>query len=250
MSERDVASIARKIRALLDQAESTSYQEEAEAFTAKATALMAKYRIDTAMLAAQEPEVDEIETRVFKIRRGPYVAVRANLLTEIAEAFECKVVFTTDHAGRNMMVLGFRSDIDSIDMLFTSLLLQADTAVRATQVPAGRKAVTWRRSFLHGFAAEVGRRLRTQMREARKAAEDAEAAVPAEQRTSTSVALVLAERSEQIASEYRRRWPRVTTVKSSPVVSAASQAGREAGAKASLSDRGRVSGRSAAALGR
>lgn len=48
-----------KVRALLAKAESTEFPEEAEALSARAQELMAKYRIDHALLAARSGKKDE-----------------------------------------------------------------------------------------------------------------------------------------------------------------------------------------------
>lgn len=250
MAGPDTYTIARKIRALLDQAESTPYAAEAEAATAKATELMAKYRISQAMVSDAEDVPDTVDVREFKLRRGPYVTVRSRLLFNIAEAFGCESVYVTGWEGRNVKVLGFRSDLDAVDMLFTSLMLQADVAVRASEVPAGQKAVPWRRGFLHGFASEVGDRLEAQMAAAveDETVKQGENPVPAADRSvsaepaTTSVALVLAARTTQVADEYKRRWPRVSSARSTATVGrSAASAGREAGRKAQLSSSAGVS---------
>src|ERR1035437_9378523 len=52
-----------KIRALLAKAESTEFTEEAEALSARAQELMAKYSIDHALLAAEAGRKDEPASR-------------------------------------------------------------------------------------------------------------------------------------------------------------------------------------------
>ena len=51
MSTND--SVLHKVRALLAKAEATPFDAEAEAFTSKAQELIARYRIDDALLSAR-----------------------------------------------------------------------------------------------------------------------------------------------------------------------------------------------------
>ena len=60
-----------RIRALLAKAESTEFAEEAEALSARAQELMAKYSIDHALLAAQSGEREEPSGRRIPVD-GPY----------------------------------------------------------------------------------------------------------------------------------------------------------------------------------
>ena len=66
MSNHD--KVLAKVRALLDQAEATDYEEEAHAFISGAERLMAKYGIEEALvLAAGKPIEDTIGFRRFYV---------------------------------------------------------------------------------------------------------------------------------------------------------------------------------------
>src|SRR6202042_2954643 len=81
-----------RIRKLLAQAEDDAVTTaEAEAFTAKAAELMARYGIDRALLAAAEPGTDEPADKIITIP-NPWAAVHAHLLTGIASAMRCRCI--------------------------------------------------------------------------------------------------------------------------------------------------------------
>lgn len=243
------SDVARKIRALLDKAENTPFPAEAEAATRKAAELMAAHRISNAMLEAGAPQAaDQITARVVELSRGPYVGARQSLLAGIAFAFGVRVVYTTHWHGRTVELFGYAGDLEAVEMLYTSLLLQATVAAGAESVPRGQSAVTWRRGFLVGFAETVEQRLREVMAEATADAERAAraAGAPSTRRTGAdptapSVAVVLAERSARLDAEYRRRYGRLARGRGqAPVARGARERGAAAGARADLGRRRHV----------
>ena len=149
-----------RVRALLAKAESTDFQEEADAFTAKAQELMARHRIDHALLAATTGKRDQPVTRRVSID-NPYEAPKTLLLQVVAEANSCRAVwmkrfgFTT--------VVGFPADLDSTELLFTSLLVQATRAMTQAKPSTdrfGRNTTrSFRQSFLTAYALRIGERL-------------------------------------------------------------------------------------------
>ena len=69
-------------------------------------------------------------------------------------------------------VFGFASDRERVEVLFTSLLLQAAGAARGERPPhPGESVAAYRRSWLHGFAVQVHRRLVDAERRAEQRAE-------------------------------------------------------------------------------
>ena len=83
-----------KVRALLAKAESTTFDAEAEAFTAKAQELMARHRIDRAVFdvgGRQRPE--EPASRRFGVG-DPYADAKAMLLANVADANGCRAVWS------------------------------------------------------------------------------------------------------------------------------------------------------------
>ena len=81
-----------RVRKLLSKAEDEAVTPaEAEALTAKAAELMARYGIDRARLGALRPETDTPGDRVFDLD-NPWAAVKAHLLAGLAMALRCQCV--------------------------------------------------------------------------------------------------------------------------------------------------------------
>ena len=149
-----------RIRALLAKAESTEFAEEAEALSARAQELMAKYSIDHALLAAQSGEREEPSGRRIPVD-GPYEEPKGTLLNVIAVANRCRAVWSKDVG--LMTVVGFPADLNAVELLFTSLLVQADTAMLRAggkKDEFGRSRTrAFRQSFLVSYAIRIGERL-------------------------------------------------------------------------------------------
>jgi hypothetical protein len=192
-----------RVRKLLVKAEADGVtQAEAEALTAKAAELMAKYGIDRALLAAVRPETDRPGDRVVDIA-NPWARVQAHLLCGLAAALRCQcVILPRTGPGSRIHVFGFASDIERTDVLYTSLLLQMWQGLSAADPPAwSRSTRAWRRSWLLGFATAVVARVRTAEQRAAQRAADAPAG------SGPSAALVLADRTEIIDRTLRQAYP-------------------------------------------
>jgi Protein of unknown function (DUF2786) len=154
------ARILGKIRALLAKAESTEFAEEAEALSARAQELMAKHSIDHALLAAQSGNKDRPAGRRLPVD-NPYESPKATLLHTVAQANRCRSVW--QKALGMCTVIGFTSDLDAVELLFTSLLVQANTAMLregAKRDARGRSRTrAFRQSFLVAYAYRIGERL-------------------------------------------------------------------------------------------
>jgi len=149
-----------RIRALLAKAESTEFAEEAEALSARAQELMAKYSIDHALLAAQSGDREEPSGRRIPVD-GPYEEPKGTLLNVIALANRCRGVWSKDVG--LMTVVGFPADLDAVELLFTSLLVQANAAMLRAggkKDEFGRSRTrAFRQSFLVSYAIRIGERL-------------------------------------------------------------------------------------------
>jgi Protein of unknown function (DUF2786) len=149
-----------RVRALLAKAESTEFDEEADALTAKAQELMTRHAIDDALLAAHAAGKRSGE-QPSAVRIGiddPYAQAKATLLAVIGEASRCRAIWSKDLGYST--VFGFTGDLASVELLYTSLLLQASSAmVRAGDRGKQARRSSYRRSFLLGFAIRIGRRL-------------------------------------------------------------------------------------------
>ncbi|MGH3290827.1 MAG: DUF2786 domain-containing protein, partial [Trebonia sp.] len=149
-----------RIRALLAKAEATEYAEEAEALSARAQELMAKYSIDQALLTAESGRTDAPGGRRIAVD-NPYEAPKTSLLQAVATANRCRVVWSKEVGLAT--VVGFDADLDAVELLFTSLLVQASTVMLhagSRQDAYGRSRTrAFRQSFLVSYAIRIGERL-------------------------------------------------------------------------------------------
>ncbi|MER7111113.1 DUF2786 domain-containing protein [Streptomyces sp. NPDC000229] len=189
-----------RIRALLAKAEATDYPEEAEALTAKAQELMARYSLDEAALAARTHSAEEPGA----VRVGvdaPYETAKAILLDAVASANRCRAVW--NEAFGFSTVVGFEPDLEVVELLYTSLLVQgtgAMTKAEAEQRKGGRKRTkTFRQSFLLAYAHRLGDRLASTSRR-----------VTAEEPT---LLPVLAARDVAVTARADRMFPETTTTR-------------------------------------
>jgi hypothetical protein len=202
MQTEPSSALLDRVRKLLAKAEAEGVTApEAEALTAKAAELMARYGIDRARLAATRPETDKPDSRIINIA-NPWAQVRAHLLAGLTGAMRCQcILLSTDGPGARVHVFGYASDLERADILYTSLLLQMAHGLTAEVPPAGASSPrAWRRSWLLGFAAAVIARV--------KAAESRAAAnAEAESNGGPSTALVLADRSVVIRRQMEEAYP-------------------------------------------
>ncbi|MEO7269145.1 MAG: DUF2786 domain-containing protein [Knoellia sp.] len=237
------ARILARVRMLLAKAESTTFEAEAETFTAGAQALMARHSIDAALLAADESREGRSSDGPHGRRIGidtPYDGPKAVLLDAVATANRCRMVWSRELGFGTVM--GFEADLDSVELLFTSLLVQANARLMAEGKRAdhrGRSRTrSFRQSFLTAYAHRIGERLREVMD-----AEVESARATASTRGQELVPL-LAARAEEV-DEVMGEW--FPVVKKSSVGSVRDaegwNVGRAAADQASLdgtSSRGRV----------
>ena len=154
-------NLLHKVRALLAKAEATPFEAEADAFTAKAQELIARHRIDHTLLGAREPGARESPVARRVEIDDPYVSAKVILLSRIARANDSRTVWPKPL--RSVELFGFADDLDAVEELFTSLLVQATTAmVRAGSKRDGfgrTRTTAFRRAFLVAFALRIGERL-------------------------------------------------------------------------------------------
>ncbi|MFK3982778.1 DUF2786 domain-containing protein [Micromonospora sp. NPDC050397] len=219
-----------KVRKLLAMAEDPACTPaEAAAFTAKATELIARYGVDRALLAARDPATDPVGDRVVELL-APYALDKAGLLAAVASALRCRCVRRRSDSGFAMHLFGFASDLERVELLFTSLLVQAAHGLAGTPVPPGDQPAAFRRSWLAGFAYTVAERLR--------AAESVAAASPDTPERGTSVALVLADRSSRVERRMAEVYPRLRTASARRLAGGGADQGAEAGRRADLGGTG------------
>ncbi|TNH30278.1 DUF2786 domain-containing protein, partial [Micromonospora orduensis] len=115
-----------RVRALLAKAESTTFPAEAEALTGKAQELIARHSIDEALLAAGSTTGD-LPGGVRLSTDPPYAGAKALLVQEVAAANRCEAVWSDDLGFTT--VLGWPADLVAVELLYTSLLVQATAAM-------------------------------------------------------------------------------------------------------------------------
>ncbi|PJK18549.1 DUF2786 domain-containing protein [Mycolicibacterium goodii] len=157
-NEADAKALSR-VRGLLAKAEATEFTEEAEALSAKAQELMSRYSLHHAIQDHQRSgEAEAVARRIWI--DSPYVMAKAALVQSVATANRCRMV-----CGEKIgfvAVIGANCDVDFVELLSTSLLIQANRAMLAAGRAAnGRQTRTrsFRQSFLLSYAARIGERL-------------------------------------------------------------------------------------------
>lgn len=222
-----------KVQKLLAMAERTDNPAEAEAFSAKAEQLMLTYAIDQAMLdAARTPEEREKIVAVRMKLYAPYVSPKRVLVHNVAAVFNVQTIFTDtvrytakDSVGYSTLV-GFTSDVEKVELLVTSLLVQQTRAIAAARPPYRTNLRRFRNSFAMGFAETVIARVRKAFAEAKKEATST---------GGTSTELALFDRKQMVRAEYDAMFPTRTKSRAVSVNSAQGyRDGQAAGQRADL----------------
>lgn len=187
------------IRNLLDTAESYAQNgnaDAAETYRNKAMALMAKHGVEEAMLSARTHRDEAPITREVELPK-PYAVDKGGLLYRVARALGVRAVRITGAYPRSILV-GFESDIERVELLYTSLLVQAFGEL-GTLDPGPYNRTSFNKAWLLGFSVRVGQRL--QEAEARARGEyDAENGGP-------GAALVIRDRAQRVSAAYAEQFP-------------------------------------------
>lgn len=194
----DRAKMTERVGKLFAKAARTTSEEEASALLERAFALSAKYGIDEA-LARSGGDVDaaEIVTVTIDIT-GRYQPDQISLIASIAGALHCKVVSSqVGPTERKVMVVGARRHTDRVSMLvgFLTGIMLARAAKARSPHPA-IPTVSFRKSFMTGFAAEIGSRLAA-----------AESNAVDDSVDTKGAALVLASDADRANAEMDRQFP-------------------------------------------
>lgn len=191
-----------KVRSLLAKAEATDYPEEAEALSAKAQELISRYALDRLSHRVEHSERDEPVTSRRLWIDAPYVLPKAMLIDVVAQANRCRAV-VAEQLGFSTVV-GEPSDLAAVELMATSLLVQADTAMlrhgRHTDLRGGSRTTSFRRSFLVSYATRIGERLRS-------ASEDA----AADTGRSGELVPVLRRQAERVEAACAQMFPHLVT---------------------------------------
>jgi hypothetical protein len=224
-------TVLAKVRALLAKAESTTFEEEANALTAKAQELIARHAIDDAFAQSSGEQVREapIARRIWV--DDPYAAAKGQLLAVVGASNRANVIWDESYA--HMSIVGFESDLETVEILFTSLLVQASHAMLARGKvidERGRSRTrSFRQSFYIAFASRIHERLAVAKREAasRVAADLGREVLP-----------VLASRQDEVDAATRKMFPSLRAMRGPGVSNAEGwKAGRVAAELAVLGPR-------------
>jgi len=196
------AKLLERVRALLAKAESTNYPDEAAAFTAKAQEIMSRHAIDSALLGSRnERDREKPSMRRLDID-DPYAQAKAVLLQVVCDANRARTVWSKELGFSS--VVGFSADLDIVEILFGSLLVQSTSAMLehgSRRSAYGHNDTTaFRRSFMESYANRIGQRLQRSA----QAAVDAAAAA-----SGADLLPVLASRQDEVDQAMAEAFPHI-----------------------------------------
>jgi len=246
------ANILRKVRALMDKANSTEFEGEADALRAKAMEMMTAYGIEEAMLEATGQKKADHVTKITVTFVNPYSTEKHMLLRAIAVALGCRTLrYPNGKSVSHTDVVGHSSDLERVEFLYTLLLVQAETGaakvrakgyvidtrygyeqtryLTARQVAARTRAL--RAAYMAGFAEVINERL-TEIR--RHAEAQNQATHTAAGDGAPGTALVLASRKELVDNAFHAYFPRVSHSRGRSYNTAGFAAGQAGGRQADL----------------
>jgi hypothetical protein len=181
---------------------------------------MTRHAIDAARLQADQRTASvAVGDRRIRVH-DPYAKAKSLLLGEVASASGGQVV--VHPADRMVTLFGGEGELEAIELLYTSLLVQGTAAMLRAGRPPGHPSASstaaFRRSFLSAFALRIGQRLR-----------DASSTAAASATRPGELVPLLARRDEAIARAVDEAFPHART---SPALRLTSPTGVAAGAAA------------------
>lgn len=225
-----------RIKKLLAKAESTT-PEEAEALTAQAERLLAKYQIDRALLNARSTTVKERIELVTIPLEGIYAKAYMNMMYSIVMAYGETRAFYTQWGKSNvtLTIVGFESTVSQLKILLASLQLQAVVALGEwwkTVDAAGYTAMDKfkaRRTFIQSFGNGAATRIKKTRASAVKEAES----------SNPGAELVLVDRKTAVDNFMKEKFSDLKSSKSREKSGGynASTAGYRAGQQANTGDK-------------
>jgi hypothetical protein len=230
-NDGDAAKHLARVRALLAKAESTTFEEEADALTAKAQELITKYALDGLLAGAAHPSPggrSGVGTRDL-VLHTPYVSAKASLVDAVAGANRCRAIFAP--AENLVTLVGAPGDLEAVDLLTTSLLTQAEVGMRRHRGErswdGSSSTKSFRRAFLLSFAVRIRERLR-----------EATAVAVAESADRDRLLPVLTRHASEVDRRVRELFPHLARARRTTVSNSAGwAAGRAAADRAHLHGR-------------
>lgn len=203
-------AMLRRVRALLAKAEATEFEAEAEAFTTKAQTLITTHSLQHLLESLGNDSGSGESPSMMRLAiERPYEREKFGLLAEVSRANRCRAIL---HTGLGLAtVTGFDLDIEAVELIYTSLLVQATHVMQAHGSQSngwgGSSTRTFRRSFLVGFAGRVGERLS-------RAADSAATEAATTDSERDQLLPVLASRAAEVDSFVDAAFPHLSSLRS------------------------------------
>ena len=163
--------------------------------SAKAQELISRYALDRLMGEGAARDGNAPHVRRLWLD-APYVRAKASLVAAVASANRCRSA-SADRWGF-CVVVGGAADLDAVELLVTSLMVQADAAMLRHGRRPGRAGTTrtksFRQSFLTAYATRIGERL-------------AAASVAAARASGVDLLPVLRSQEARVSEEFDRLVP-------------------------------------------
>ena len=226
---RPNSKVLNTIRGLLAKAESSTFDAEAETFSAKAQELMTRYAIDVAVLDSASFDGNgghTLNAAVVSRRlivENPYPDAKMQLLAAVAASNGARTVFYAKFG--LVAITGMPVDLDLCELLYTSLLVQASRALENAGIDQRTRSRGFRRAFLLGYAW----RIRERLAEARSRADRAAGAT-----YGNSLVPVLANRDKAVSEVFDELYPNLRLSKTTVSDRSGISQGRAAAERADL----------------
>jgi hypothetical protein len=149
------------------------------------------------------------------------------LLTQVADANGARAVWLKQSSICSL--IGFDDDIEAIDLLFTSLLVQATAAMVAAGPQRDQHGRSRTRSFRHSFLISFASRIGERLHETTRAVVDEAIA-----EYGSDLLPVLASREEAVEQHLRQEFPQIRRVGTRASNGAGWTAGRIAADRAKI----------------
>jgi hypothetical protein len=228
--------VLERVRRLLSKAEGAATEAERDAYNGKAAELIARYGIEEALLAARQATPQQAADRVVNLD-PPYARDKASLLSAVAGPLGVRAVLRNSRSAAgtalSMHLFGMGSDLERVDVLYTSLLVQAAHGLAVVRPRDDFESVAaYRRSWIIGFAYTIQQRLIAAEESVREQAEASRTAGGSGR--GPSVSLVLADRAAIVDRVVAEAYPRLRTARSRLLSGTGSADGAAAGRLADL----------------
>lgn len=202
---------------------------ERQAFEAKALSLMARHRIEAAMLNIEADDV--LGDVLFGVVEGRYARVQIEVVSSVAEAYGCRVWWMDAAFRKELFVFGYATDCHRVIRIARMLI--SDAMAEAAKLRRNSPAATFssRSMFVQGYAEAVGSRFREASRLAVGAIDDDGSLAGG---GCGAAALVLVSRAETVRRAYSQRSFSAARSPKGQKDAAAFSEGRSAGMRAAM----------------